>query len=182
MSRSPFIAGDWGTTRLRLMLCNNEQTLECREGPGIAQMPVREPAAYWRTVSELAAPWIQEQGALPIWLSGMVGSRNGWVEVPYIDCPAGPDSIAASLLRLTAGDHEIAIVIHRHRRMRLVSCKRCWDVERRHRDLRLSVKHGGMDRIAQDTEPDIALVRDDEVPNEVHRDGRLVFVSDSRID
>lgn len=110
MTGSLFIAGDWGTSRLRLMLCDPEQMLECREGPGIAQLPAREPAVYWRTVADLAAPWIHEHGALPVWLSGMVGSRNGWVEVPYIDCPADADSIATAVCRLTAADHEVAIV------------------------------------------------------------------------
>ena len=106
----PFIAGDWGTSRLRLMLCDEERVLDSREGPGIAQMAAGEPAAYWRTVAALAAPWIQLRGALPVGLSGMVGSRNGWVEVPYIECPADADSIAASLFRLQASEHAVAIV------------------------------------------------------------------------
>jgi len=106
----PFIAGDWGTSRLRLMLCDEERVLECREGPGIAQLPHGEPAVYWRTVATLSASWVQQYGPLPVALCGMVGSRNGWVEVPYIDCPADVGSIAASVFRLRVSDHEVAIV------------------------------------------------------------------------
>ena len=33
----------------------------------------------------------------PIVMSGMVGSRQGWVEAPYVQCPAGFDEIARGL-------------------------------------------------------------------------------------
>jgi 2-dehydro-3-deoxygalactonokinase len=31
-------------------------------------------------------------------MSGMVGSRQGWIEAPYLPCPAGPDELAAALV------------------------------------------------------------------------------------
>ncbi len=34
----------------------------------------------------------------PIVLSGMIGSRQGWKEAPYVDCPADPQSIASARL------------------------------------------------------------------------------------
>jgi 2-dehydro-3-deoxygalactonokinase len=34
---------------------------------------------------------------VPLLASGMIGSRQGWVEAPYRDCPAGFDAIAAGL-------------------------------------------------------------------------------------
>jgi 2-dehydro-3-deoxygalactonokinase len=39
----------------------------------------------------------------------MVGSRNGWKEVPYASCPADIDHLRTALLRFRAHDHEIAI-------------------------------------------------------------------------
>jgi 2-dehydro-3-deoxygalactonokinase len=35
--------------------------------------------------------------AVPLLASGMIGSRQGWVEAPYCECPAGFDAIAAGL-------------------------------------------------------------------------------------
>ena len=35
--------------------------------------------------------------AVPLLASGMIGSRQGWVEAPYCQCPAGFDAIAAGL-------------------------------------------------------------------------------------
>ena len=30
-------------------------------------------------------------------MAGMIGSRSGWREVPYVDCPADIDRVAAAL-------------------------------------------------------------------------------------
>ena len=41
----------------------------------------------------------------------MVGSRQGWVEAPYVECPAGLSDAAARLVRVTFGDeHRLHIV------------------------------------------------------------------------
>jgi len=34
---------------------------------------------------------------LPLIASGMIGSRQGWIEAPYCECPAGFDAVAAAL-------------------------------------------------------------------------------------
>jgi 2-dehydro-3-deoxygalactonokinase len=38
---------------------------------------------------------------LPVIASGMIGSRQGWIEAPYCACPAGLAEIAAKLVSLT---------------------------------------------------------------------------------
>jgi 2-dehydro-3-deoxygalactonokinase len=38
-------------------------------------------------------------GDLPLLLAGMIGSNRGWVEAPYIPCPAGVDELAAGIIR-----------------------------------------------------------------------------------
>lgn len=38
MSASVFVAGDWGTSHLRLLLCRDTEMLEQRDGPGIAAL------------------------------------------------------------------------------------------------------------------------------------------------
>jgi 2-dehydro-3-deoxygalactonokinase len=49
---------------------------------------------------ELGAP------AVPILLTGMVGSRQGWIETPYVACPAGVADIAKGLVEAPwAGSH-----------------------------------------------------------------------------
>lgn len=99
------IAGDWGTTHLRLHLCRGPTVLAQIDGPGIGAL--RNGAE--QTLFDALTPWTREHGRLPIWLAGMVGSRNGWREVPYASCPADVSKLRASLLRFTANAHEIAI-------------------------------------------------------------------------
>jgi 2-dehydro-3-deoxygalactonokinase len=43
-------------------------------------------------------------------MSGMIGSRQGWREVPYVACPAEPEEIAAGLERIDWGAGEAWIV------------------------------------------------------------------------
>jgi 2-dehydro-3-deoxygalactonokinase len=99
------IAGDWGTTFLRLHLCRDAAVLDKIDGPGIGA-PL---ASAEETLFQAIEPWTRRHGRLPVWLAGMVGSRNGWREVPYASCPADAETLRRSLLRFSAHDHEVAI-------------------------------------------------------------------------
>ena len=52
--------------------------------------------------------WLAAHPGLPCLMSGMVGSRQGWAEAPYVECPAGPDDLVRGLLWLQPG--RLAIV------------------------------------------------------------------------
>jgi len=105
MNRDHFIAGDWGTSRLRLSLCVDERILETCHGPGIGAL--REPAAD--ALRPLLAGWRAAYGPLPLVLCGMVGSRNGWREVPYLPCPADLLTLGEAALRFEADAAPVAI-------------------------------------------------------------------------
>src|SRR5476649_2586079 len=105
MSRAAFIAGDWGTSRLRLYLCDTAGNVLARgegEGASVADCAGRFAASV--------ASWDKAHGALPAVLSGMVGSTIGWREVPYLKCPAKPATIADAALRFEADGRAIAIL------------------------------------------------------------------------
>src|SRR5690606_6792582 len=40
----------------------------------------------------------------PVLLCGMVGARGGWHEMPYLDCPAGIEALAAGMRRVQPPD------------------------------------------------------------------------------
>ena len=104
MTKPAFIAGDWGTTRLRLYLCGADGGVLARaqgEGAAIAGHAERFIAAV--------APWDAQHGKLPAVLGGMVGSTIGWKEVPYLSCPARPEQIAGAALRFQHDGRAIAI-------------------------------------------------------------------------
>ena len=105
MSEPAFIAGDWGTSRLRLYLCDARGSVLARgEGEGASV-----PDCAGRFASAVAA-WDKAHGILPAVLSGMVGSTIGWKEVPYLRCPARPQAIAGAALRFEAGNRAVAIL------------------------------------------------------------------------
>lgn len=105
MNREHYVAGDWGTSRLRLSLCLGETVLETRQGPGIGAL--REPAAA--ALRPLMADWRDLHGPLPLVLCGMAGSRNGWRETPYLPCPAAVRALGEAALRFEADGTEVAI-------------------------------------------------------------------------
>lgn len=105
-----FVAGDWGTSHLRLFLCEGTRVLDRREGPGIARIAADpETLSFIETLAERLAPWIREHGNLEVWFAGMVGSRNGWRETAYVPAPADSNAIAAGVMHFDAAGLRIAI-------------------------------------------------------------------------
>jgi len=105
MSKAAFIAGDWGTSRLRLYLCDAAgQILARGEGEGASV-----PDCAGRFAAAVAA-WDRAHGVLPAVLAGMVGSTIGWREVAYLKCPAEPAGITAAAWRFEADGRAIAIL------------------------------------------------------------------------
>jgi 2-dehydro-3-deoxygalactonokinase len=47
--------------------------------------------------------WLDAGSQPPLIASGMITSRQGWVEVPYRPCPAGSDEIAGGVVRHRTG-------------------------------------------------------------------------------
>jgi 2-dehydro-3-deoxygalactonokinase len=93
-----FISLDWGTSSLRAVLVSEEgAVMEARSGPG-GVMSVKD-RQFQASLYAICSDWIDNYGC-PIVASGMIGSRQGWVEAPYLDCPATPASAAQALTTL----------------------------------------------------------------------------------
>jgi 2-dehydro-3-deoxygalactonokinase len=52
------------------------------------------------SLNAICSDWIDQFGC-PIVASGMIGSRQGWVEAPYLDCPATPAAAARAFTTLS---------------------------------------------------------------------------------
>jgi 2-dehydro-3-deoxygalactonokinase len=103
MSKPALISVDWGTTSLRCALVAADGAILARsaDGPGINPPPAE---GFASTLTTAIAPWRYQHASLPILMSGMIGSRQGWAEVPYLPCPANAAALAEHLHRLDAGD------------------------------------------------------------------------------
>jgi 2-dehydro-3-deoxygalactonokinase len=100
MSAPCFVAGDWGTSHLRLFLCDRDGgVLDSIRGPGIAAVTSAFPALF----ESLLKSWESRYGALSAVLCGMVGSSIGWAQTPYVECPARPTEIIDGCIPLRAG-------------------------------------------------------------------------------
>jgi 2-dehydro-3-deoxygalactonokinase len=100
------IALDWGTSSLRAFLVAADgAVLERRAAQrGILNVPDGDFAA---TFAEFVGPWRAQHPALPAITSGMIGSRQGWREVPYVEAPAGLDALARGLALVEGGQFSI---------------------------------------------------------------------------
>lgn len=89
-----FVALDWGTSSLRLARLEGGQVVEQQHsGDGILHVPFGGfPAAFEAAV----ARWRLAPGTLCL-ASGMVGSRQGWIEAPYCPCPADFRTLASRI-------------------------------------------------------------------------------------
>lgn len=91
------VAVDWGTSRFRAHLVAADGRLLA----GVASedgMSRVEAGGFEAVLTRMCGPWFAAHPGLPVLMAGMVGSRNGWREVPYAPCPADLAAIAAGIL------------------------------------------------------------------------------------
>jgi 2-dehydro-3-deoxygalactonokinase len=102
-SATALIALDWGTTSLRAYRYDARGTvLETRHSAhGILHLPQPGAAGFAQALDELCADWLSAAPQAPLLACGMVGSAQGWHEVPYVESPLAPASLAAQLARHT---------------------------------------------------------------------------------
>jgi 2-dehydro-3-deoxygalactonokinase len=87
-----FIAVDWGTTNRRAYRLDSSGacTAEFEDSKGVLSVPS---GGFPSAVQEIR----ERLGDLPLLLAGMVGSNKGWIEAPYVACPAGIDELVKKL-------------------------------------------------------------------------------------
>jgi 2-dehydro-3-deoxygalactonokinase len=103
-ARAALIAVDWGTTSARAYrLGAGGAVLDARAAPlGISQVKGGYPAA----LAALVGDWAGDPA--PRLACGMIGSRQGWVEAPYVPCPSTLAALARGIVR--TADGALAIV------------------------------------------------------------------------
>jgi len=104
------IALDWGTSNLRASLLGRDgAVLDTRSAAaGVMAVPERR---FAEALLSLCGDWLAAHPRCACIASGMVGSRQGWVEAPYVECPASLGDAAARLVQVAFGHgHELHIV------------------------------------------------------------------------
>jgi 2-dehydro-3-deoxygalactonokinase len=97
-TRPPYlISVDWGTSSFRAYLADAEGVVieEMSGGKGALALGAGEHEPY---LAARLADWKARYPDIPVIASGMVGARQGWIEAPYAECPAGFAEIAAAIV------------------------------------------------------------------------------------
>ena len=108
MSEAFCAAVDWGTTSFRIWLLDatGKALAMRRSREGLSHCaPDRFAGTLEAHLAALGAP-----AGLPVVACGMAGSRQGWVEAPYLDVPARPESIATRAVGVPGANRPIRIL------------------------------------------------------------------------
>jgi 2-dehydro-3-deoxygalactonokinase len=87
---------DWGTTRLRAYRVAADGTVLERRSRDAGILKV-EGGDFAGTLTATAGDWLAAHPTSPVLASGMIGSRQGWREVPYVPCPTGLHELVSGL-------------------------------------------------------------------------------------
>lgn len=103
------IAIDWGTSSLRAYrLAGDGAVVEKRAAPlGIMQI---EQGRFAQALQEQIGDWLAS-GETRVVMSGMIGSRQGWKEAPYVHTPAGADDLAAGMVSVSMENGALAWIV-----------------------------------------------------------------------
>ncbi|RUU01262.1 2-dehydro-3-deoxygalactonokinase [Mesorhizobium sp. USDA-HM6] len=109
MSAIPAVAAiDWGTTRLRAWLLDGQGHVLAERRGDDGLITAREKGFAKVLEGHLAAMGAPE--GLPVIICGMAGSRQGWIEAPYVTVPAPIGAILAGAARIEDSSRDIRIV------------------------------------------------------------------------
>ncbi|MEO1248248.1 MAG: 2-dehydro-3-deoxygalactonokinase [Pseudomonadota bacterium] len=108
--RPALIGLDWGTTSARAYLIGPDGAVIEQQASDDGILSVQD-GDFEAVFERLLAPWFASHEGLPIIASGMITSRNGWVETPYLQPPAGAEEFAHALRPyVTAAAHRLHFV------------------------------------------------------------------------
>ena len=105
MAATALVAIDWGTSAARAWCLDGSGEIIARRDIALGVRHVRDgnfEAALAKLIDELPI------GLAPRIGCGMIGSRQGWVEAPYVDCPASLTALSDHLTSAPLGS--LAIV------------------------------------------------------------------------
>lgn len=108
-SNAPAVAAiDWGTTRLRAWLLDDAGTVLAERRGDDGLITAREKGFSTVLEGHLAA--MGASASLPVIICGMAGSRQGWLEAPYVTLPAPIGAILAGAACIPGQRRDIRIV------------------------------------------------------------------------
>ena len=107
------IALDWGTSSLRAYRFGQDGSLLGKRSlpwgvmqlpPAPAEIADSDPeAGFRRALVAACGDWLEQAPHVAMIAAGMVGSKQGWREAPYLETPLSVEAIGATLTRVDTG-------------------------------------------------------------------------------
>ncbi len=104
-----FIGTDWGTTSFRSYLIASDGELLDRIVRPAGILTV-EDGNFGAVLHNVCEEWMREHPAIPVLMCGMIGSRHGWRDVPYVIGEVGAAELASATLVVQEEPNRIQIV------------------------------------------------------------------------
>ncbi|MBO9513688.1 MAG: 2-dehydro-3-deoxygalactonokinase [Variovorax sp.] len=101
MSHTRLVAVDWGTSSLRGALLEPDGRVIDEQSHPRGILTVRD-GGFTEVFETLFAEWMRPPGTRCL-ISGMAGSKQGWVEAPYCPCPAGLNEVRNKIMEIEPG-------------------------------------------------------------------------------
>lgn len=102
------IGVDWGTSSFRAFRIAHDGAILDRRSSARGIMHV-EDGRFADTLRNEVGEWLTD-GEDRVLLSGMIGSRQGWKEAPYLPCPAGASEIGGALIDIPFDGARVKLV------------------------------------------------------------------------
>lgn len=102
------IGVDWGTSSFRAFRLAADGAIRERRTAALGILNVA-PGGFAEVLASQIGDWLA-QGEDRVLLAGMVGSRQGWAEAPYLSCPAGPANFAGALVEVPFAGARVRLV------------------------------------------------------------------------
>ena len=109
MTKARCIAVDWGTSSLRVMLLGDGgEVLDRTARPkGILAVPA---GGFAAELGVACGEWRAAHPGIPVLMAGMIGSRQGWVEAPYVAAPCAFDELTRQMITVAGSAGRIRIM------------------------------------------------------------------------
>jgi 2-dehydro-3-deoxygalactonokinase len=104
------ISVDWGLSSLRCRLVDDGGAIIASRQSSNGVRAIAHRNFRDALLAEIGS-WIEAHRGTSVLLSGMIGSRLGWVEAPYVACPAGLGEIGQALLPLDVAGLSRAFIV-----------------------------------------------------------------------
>jgi len=108
MTKTDWIAVDWGTSRLRAFAMTQAGDVLAR-GQSDKGMGGLSSSGFEPALMEIISPWLNTDETTQVVACGMVGARQGWVEAPYRNAPCTP--IDSAMIQAPVNDPRISVSI-----------------------------------------------------------------------